>query len=197
MSAAARHRRRRRSGGYTLIEVMMALAVLTAGAVGIVGMQQAAIRGNMISRQITTANNLAQLWIDRLQRDSIHWTNSSSTASVADLANTTYLKNVTAAGSTPAWFVPVPGTSIPEAAAFDYYGRDTTTAGAMYYCANIRLAWVYPGRAMRGDVRIWWARTSNQATTGLAACNGGAVAPTGNFNVRMVQASTVLRPVAL
>ena len=92
--APSRRRSVRRRAGYTLIEVMMALGVLTAGAVGLMAMTQASTRGNMEAREMTVATQLTQRWMERLRRDAMNWTASSRTLNPLQLANTTYLRTV-------------------------------------------------------------------------------------------------------
>jgi prepilin-type N-terminal cleavage/methylation domain-containing protein len=189
--------------GYTLIEVLMALAILTAGAVGIMALQQAATRGNMEARQMTTATVVAQRWVERLRRDNLNWTAASNTHNVIALAGTSYLRNVTLPGNAPVWFVPTPPALSGEAASFDFYGQDTTDGGQMHYCTQLRLEWIYPGRAMRADVRVWWSRRAQgtDRNIGIGAADryancGAAVSPdtlTNDFNARMVYTTTVLR----
>lgn len=192
-------RSRAARAGYTLIEVMMALGVLTAGSVAIMGMLQASTRGNMEARQMTTGNQLAQVWIERLRRDGLTWTTTPLSPTnapqvAATVATTTYLRRVPTAGAAEPWFVPVP-TTAGETANFDFYGADLTEEATPHYCTNVRLGWVFPGQAMRADVRIWWARRSNG--TAAANVNGCQAADlntlTTNPDVRMVYASTVIR----
>ncbi|HJL14950.1 MAG TPA: hypothetical protein RMH99_04800 [Sandaracinaceae bacterium LLY-WYZ-13_1] len=198
-----RIRRRRRRGGYTMIEVMMALGVLTAGAVGIMAMQAAATRGNLEARRMTTASQLAQRWVERLRRDAVQWRSGSPTVNPVLMNDTDYLRLTTAPGGSPSWFVPTPPATSGETANFDHYGRDLTAGATPHYCTNIRLAWLYPGRAIRADVRVWYLRrsTGTQAdptSSGRAALAGCApgVDPntlTGDFRIRAAHASTVLR----
>ncbi|MGF1466682.1 MAG: prepilin-type N-terminal cleavage/methylation domain-containing protein [Sandaracinaceae bacterium] len=190
-----------RRRGYTLIEVLMALAVLTVGAAGILGMHRAATRGNMIAREISTATQLAERWVGRLRRDSLHWTQPATTANPLLLTQTSYLDQVPAPGNAIPWFVPAPPGGTGEFANFDYYGRDTATPGEMHYCTNVRLEWIYPGRAMRADVRIWFARRGTGRENigsdmqNLAGCAGGGDPNglTNDFRVRAVYTSTVIR----
>jgi prepilin-type N-terminal cleavage/methylation domain-containing protein len=199
--SAQRHVRRRRAAraGYTLIEVMMAVAVMTAGAVGIMALHQATMRGNLDARQVATATHLAGTWIERLQRDAQGWSQGGPTAVFTPLmlAQTRYLNLVPARGTAPTWFVPGPSTAT-ESATFDHWGRDTLIGGQMEYCTNVRLQWVYVAQAMRADVRVWWARRSPSATGGaaLAQCAPGTDPNTLTnrlADVRFVYASTVIR----
>ncbi len=179
----------------------MALGVLTAGAVGLMAMTQASTRGNMEAREMTVATQLTQRWMERLRRDAMNWTASSRSLNPVLLANTTYLRTVPNPGAAALWAVPIPPAASPETANFDYYGRDTTDLTAMHYCTNIRLEWLYTGRAMRADVRVWWLRRLTGSSTpdpGRAAL--GQCAPglnpntlTNSWSVRMTYASTIIR----
>lgn len=199
-------RRVKRRAGYTMIEVMMALGVLTAGSVAIMAMHQAATRGNLEARQITTANQIAQQWVERLRRDALNWTAASNGTAIDPtlLARTAYLNRVPAPGTVPSWFVPVAPTgglasATGETPNFDFYGEDVAGDGTPHYCTNLRLEWLFPGQAMRADVRVWWLRRTNgpRAATGpdLTNCAPGINpdALTGNSDVRMVYTSTVIR----
>lgn len=195
-----RRRTSRNTAGYTIIEVMMAIGVLTAGAVGIMAMIQASTRGNMEAREVTTGAQLAQRWVERLRRDALNWTRSTTVADPTLLVNTQYLNNVTSAGTGATWFVPVPEPTSGESAAFDYYGQDTTNPVDMHYCTNVRLEWLYLGRAMRADVRVWWLRRASgqvddPSRATLAQCASGLDPNTltNDWRVRMAYASTVIR----
>ena len=83
------HRRRQ---GFTLVEVMVSLGIMTIGAMAVLAMQQQIIRGNMHARQLTTATQIAQNVIERLKIDSLSWT-----AAGLPPNTTIYLKNVTPA----------------------------------------------------------------------------------------------------
>jgi type IV pilus assembly protein PilV len=197
--SVVRTRPRRRRAGYTLIEVMMAIGVMTAGAVALMALQQATTHGNYEARRRTTATELCATWIERLHRDAMQWNigGPGIPFSPLNLARTRYLRNVAAPGTPALWQVPVPPPDSGESSAFDLWGRDTTDPNAMMFCTNIRLAWVYVGQAMRADVRIWWPRSSASARTrDLGRCGAG-LAPesltTRTRDIHFVYASTVLR----
>lgn len=191
---------RRKTDGYTLVEVMMALAVLATGAVGILGIHQAVMRGNYEARQVATATNIASTWIERLQRDAVGWSRggpSITFSPATDLLQTRWLRSVPARDAAPTWFVPAAAGD--QRATFDHFGRDTAATDEMRYCTNVRLQWVYFGQAMRADVRVWWTRRTPSAQVGgLAGCNGGNLETlhTRRRDVGFVNASTVIRWVA-
>lgn len=154
-SAEPPRQRRTRRPGYTMIEVMMAIGVMTVGSMGIYALQQAVLRGNQEARQMTVATNLAYSWANRLKRDALTW----NTEGAGGLTNTTYLSGVPLSPEVGEWVLPVPVTSA-ESYAFDYLGNDTRAEGDIMYCTNVRLRWAVPDQAIRADIRVWWARAS-------------------------------------
>lgn len=69
---------RHTDGGFTLIEVMIALVVLLVGMLGVMGMQYYSITGNTTSREMRIATSLSQDIIEQLK-----------TAPYADMASST------------------------------------------------------------------------------------------------------------
>src|SRR5262245_14163143 len=113
-------RRRSQRQGFTLVEVMVSLGVMTIGAMAILGMQQQIIRANIHARQVTTATQIAQNVIERLKLDGLSWTAPGIPAGP-------YLRNVTP-GAIGA-FQTLPFLTMTNGAntrfwsnSFDYYG---------------------------------------------------------------------------
>ncbi|HEX8951388.1 MAG TPA: prepilin-type N-terminal cleavage/methylation domain-containing protein [Polyangia bacterium] len=61
-------RRRRPRGGFTIIELIIAMALTTVGLVGLVALQSIAIRGNMMSRNFGEAIGIAQQRLELAER---------------------------------------------------------------------------------------------------------------------------------
>jgi len=59
---------RRKEGGFTLLELLMALAILGVGLLGIVKMQMQSGFGNMTARNRTAAVNLARSKVEEFRR---------------------------------------------------------------------------------------------------------------------------------
>ena len=57
-------RRKGREAGFTLLEVIVAISILTFGILAVASMQSAAIRGNQLGYRLTEGSTLAQ---DRLE----------------------------------------------------------------------------------------------------------------------------------
>ncbi len=188
-----RAHRRSRTQGYTLVEVMMAMAILAVGATGIMSLQTAATRGNQEANEMGTATRISEWWLDRLRLDALNWRLGGPGAlpSPAMFANTQYMGAMPAVGGT-AWFVPTETTAaagLPDANQLGFNGNPGTAAGTVHFCTQVQLTWVYPGTALRADVRVFWRRRQWTSTAGVAACP--EVPPRLDFHV--VSASTILR----
>jgi type IV pilus assembly protein PilV len=202
---------RRRRGGFTLIEVMMALAVMTVGAMGIMALQQATTRGNRQARHMTKATQVTRLWLERARRDALLW-NTGSAAGLRTANGPLYLSAIPDPGAgASAWFAPYDETNAPDQSyGFDYQGNDTTTADEMRYCTHLKLEWAEPGDTIRVEARTFWHRGdqgSQDATFSdrrlFSDCGRGdeatvtaelAAVPS---RLRAVSASTVVRWTAL
>ncbi len=162
--------------GYTVVEVMMALAVLTLGAAGVIALQKVTLIGNNYPRNLTTANVIAQGWMERMRVDALSW---NEPAGLPDIGETKWLTKVT---STTDWFSPdltTAGTSpigSPQAdiTGADVYGGD---GSATAYCAQVRLTrfstdptlWAL-SRMIRVEVRVYWDKSGRQIS-----CDPGAL----------------------
>jgi prepilin-type N-terminal cleavage/methylation domain-containing protein len=195
--------RRPRRQGFTLVEVMVSIGIMTIGGMAVLAMQQQLIRANMHARELTTATQIAQNWIERLKLDALAWN------AIGDLSQTRYLNLVPAPGTIGTfgrivpWTATRAGVSELQSGAYDYYGDALDTTGGspagLHFCASMRLSWIYDNRrAMRADVRVFWPRAGEAA---LAAdyprCNDddAALNPAGTRidNYHIVYLSTVLK----
>jgi len=174
MRRASSFARRRRRSGFTLIEVFVSLVVMTIGAMAIIALQQHSIRSNVHARQLTAAMQIAQRWVERFKQDSHTWVQPAALAGPPTaptvLANTRYLSRI---NISPNVYQAIPNVSASVSNAFDYMGNDVVnTSGETVYCAAFRPSWVYFGRAMRVDVRVWWARAGNRILSDFPGCDG-------------------------
>lgn len=166
-----------RRAGYTLVEVMTAVVVMTIGAAGILAMQGASVHSNQDAGEISTAVNFGTTWLERVKRDARLWTAVGNTS----LDQTKYLKAVNTAADT--WVLPARDAN--ESAAADYYGFDTTDAAQAYFCVNLRMNVVHAfnpvtggvtatadANAVRVDARIWWHRNAADTDRSLPCLAG-------------------------
>lgn len=152
-----------RRAGYTLIEIMVAVGIMTVGGVGIMAMQQATTRGNNFARNNAVATHINGVWANRMRRDARNWSVAGQPPAAAQ-----YLTAVPAVPATiGTWFLPAPTTVVPdstgttpESAAADFQGMDVNPAGGFEYCTHVRLRWIVPNQQVRADIRTWWNRVS-------------------------------------
>jgi type IV pilus assembly protein PilV len=196
-SILGRHERGARRAGFTLIEVMVAVGLMTVGALSVMAMQQAATRGNLEARQIGTASEVTHRWIERLRRDALLWVAPGTPS------QTVYLKVLGANGTTG--FVRPTADAATDpliSPGFDFYGLPTFETSAMTYCSLLRLTWVRTGATLRADVLTWWPRRSSPDDTerkSFNACGEGQVNEVlteldrAESSLRSVRASILLR----
>ena len=185
--------------GYTMVEVLAAMAVLGAGLLGIVAMQSTAVNANQRAQEVTMATNLARRWQDRLRRDSYQWTSPSQTNPLSNIAATWYLSRI-GSSTTTNWYVPdPPATSVAaltETAAFDYFGNDVPTNDARaYYCTQVRLTSLIPNELLRAEVRIWWYRQGGVRPMTYNDCARSATADvsTDTTNIRSIYVAQTIQ----
>ncbi len=162
-SAVKRHRPSRMGwarAGYTMVEVMMGLAILAVGATGIISLQQFTIRGAQNGRASVTAANVASTWVERLRTEAIDWNNPDN----SDLSAMTgvYLKELIKVANVPATAV---GTwvNLPDNAQ-TILGENASTAIAddAAFCTHFRGTWLGPAGTtdtLRLEVRTFWAKS--------------------------------------
>lgn len=145
---------------FTLVEVMIAIGIMTVGSLGILSMHHAVTRANRESREMNTAIAVTETWIERVERDALLWT--AQGFNTVELQNTAYLRQIAGVAEQTAWFKPLPPSQPPnepgESWAFDHFGSDTITEAEMKYCVNLRITWLRQGSSARVDVRTFWLR---------------------------------------
>ena len=173
-------RSQRRSRGYTVLEVMVALAVLTVGAAGVVAMQKTAVLGNARARDLATANAIAATWAERLRADGLMWTEVSG---LSYLDNTSWLKVVakdfpSIAGDEGVWIRPAANWTKGVSYQANVQGLDTdpvVTNSEAAFCTNIRLVQMLP-TMIRAEIRVFWLRNlgGGTAVANTALCSDAA-----------------------
>src|SRR5580700_4018709 len=122
---------------YTIVEVLLSMTVFAIGASAVMSMQKATLQGNLDARKTDMANSIARMWIERIRRDAMQWTQASAAPANAKLLgyiDTGWVRPDAYAGNTP-----------PVSPGFDILGRDISTAGLTpsggaappVFCVNI------------------------------------------------------------
>jgi type II secretory pathway pseudopilin PulG len=162
-------RSRSRSRGYTVVELMISLAVFSAGVTGIMTMQRTAVSANRMARNVALAGSIAQAWQAQLANDASLWR--------ANFTGTTWLKSLATEGVNDSWQLPAHDITRNFGPRFDALGNPDTDASE--FCVHIRLSWLYANTAdsvgvtgtagngtVRTDVRVFWPREGAERVTG-------------------------------
>ncbi len=186
-----------RTHGFTLVEVMVAVAIMTVGTVGLLSMHQSALLANRASRMMAQGNTINRNWIQRVQRDAFQWNEAGFSA--AELGNTEYVSELVNELDTTGWFKPEPADTT-KSWGFNWVGGDTRTAADIRFCTHIRLSWVRFLHSVRVDARTFWVREgirgSTEASSYSGYCGGGdpdTLDLNTKVNIRAIYASTVVR----
>ena len=184
MSAIVFTRRARRSrfwrkalkaAGYTAVEVMIGITLVSIGAAAVISMQRGAIQANLDARKMDMANSIAREWLERLRRDSMLWTLPSPVMPTGNnYASSKLLSTYLAYNSnaTNNWVYPnayLATAAVPDGVSvgFDILGRDLMPAdivgtnakpSSAVFCVNIRLNWLVLNQLIRAEVRVFWRR---------------------------------------
>jgi type IV pilus assembly protein PilV len=158
---------RRWRRGYTIVELMMAIAVFAIGVSGIIAMQKVAAAANQHSRALSLATNIAQAWQDQLNADASLYTRTNG------FTFTKWLAPLQTSTQTT-WFRPPYSTTLQMGAAFDGLGKplsdDADQVAQAQFCVHLRLVRLYPSPAdvgidvVRTEVRVIWPRTEGAAS---------------------------------
>jgi len=155
-------RNKRHQAGFTLIEVMIAIGIMTVGSLGILSMHHAVSGANRSAHEMNTALAITERWMERIERDSLSWSEPGINSST--LTGTTYFAPLANTTSGTDWLTPTPASS-DESYAADYFGNDGSDRGPTKYCTNMRMRWLRQGRSARVDVRTFWYRAGHMPGT--------------------------------
>lgn len=91
----------REAAGFTLMEVLVAMTILSVGLLGVAGLTTGVIKGNLYSKNVTSATVVAEQMIEEVQR--VGYTNANSLAGTAtvSMGGTTYTRQTTVNNATP------------------------------------------------------------------------------------------------
>jgi hypothetical protein len=185
----------RRTRGYTVVELMMSLAVFATGVTGIIAMQRATVTSNQHAKNLGLATGIAQAWLSQLTADATLWNTTVTT--------TNWLTTI--AASNGEWQLPTWNPTLGFGPQFNAFGAPVETDGV--FCAQIRLTWLYGDAspvqpagaqgngAIRTEVRVFWprdgvTRVQNDCTNGDAATVTAVGTATSTYHF-VVQATAV------
>jgi len=193
---------KRLARGYTVVELMMSLAVFATGVTGIIAMQRATITTNQVARNVAVANGIAQAWLTQLQSDGTLWQ-----PKVVPAITPVWL--LTANASNGLWQLPAWNATRQFGPQFDGFGAPVQANPQ--FCAQIRLTWLYGDGTSQGglngnglirtEVRVFWPRDTlgtagfdaGDCTDNTQATVDGVAAKTTKYHFA-VQAGAVRQP---
>lgn len=155
--------RHKRARGYTVVELMMSLAVMAIGLSGVIAMQKVTLSSNGHARKLALGTRLAQSWLDELAADASQWNDTN------DFGETDWLIQVGAEDTENAnWFRPVYSANRNFGPAFDALGNAVETADYdddAHFCTDLRLTWLHGQETfkkgaglIRAQVRVFWRK---------------------------------------
>lgn len=151
---SSRQRARRR--GYTLVELMMALALFAVAVLGIISMQKITVASNAHAKNVALAQRIAQAWAGQLEMDATAWRNAGAFGGG-------WLNDANV------WQRPGYIDARGFGGAFDALGNPLTddNSGKAQFCTHVRMTWLYPATmgtggngVLRAEIRVFWLRDS-------------------------------------
>jgi prepilin-type N-terminal cleavage/methylation domain-containing protein len=143
---------RGRQRGYTLVELMMALALFTVAVIGIIALQKIVIVSNAHAKNVAIAQRIAQAWAGQLEMDGTEW-------------RTTFGNGWLNAANV--WQRPPYIADRQFGGAFDALGNplNDNELSRAAFCSHVRMAWLFPatmgtaGNGMlRAEIRVFWLK---------------------------------------
>jgi prepilin-type N-terminal cleavage/methylation domain-containing protein len=176
MSARRLARFRAPQRGYTLVELMMALALFTVAMLGIISMQKITVVSNAHAKNVAIAERIAQSWGAQLEMDATTWRGA-----LGGFLNKDGF-----------WQRPAYISARTFGAAFDALGNplsdSSTDLAKARFCTHVRMSPLYPdtmnvggNSTLRAEIRVFWQRDGEapvDTTSSMCAAQTAAQAQT-------------------
>lgn len=175
MTKMTQHARCRSAAGFTVLEVLVATLMLGIGLVGIMGMQATSAVANRSTYNTRVATELAESIYERVKRDALEWTASSTPPSESWLMRA-YNSRLTVAAELPSTPEEEIGSWTRDSGTFSKLpmmndlgiqflndGTNTSTSvqqtRGQRFCVEYRMNDIVPDEMVQLSVRVLWART--------------------------------------
>jgi prepilin-type N-terminal cleavage/methylation domain-containing protein len=165
MSGVTRRRRRANQRGYTLVELMMALALFAVAVLGIIAMQKITVTSNAHAKNVAMAERIAQAWAGQLEMEATTWRTTFGSGWLNDSnlwQRPAYIEDREFGGAFDALGNPLKDDELSKAA----------------FCTHVRMAWLYPntmavgGNGMlRAEIRVFWLRDNEKPLDSTSLCS--------------------------
>ena len=185
--------------GFTILEVLIAVLVLTIGIIGIIGIQTIAIVSARATNNMRNASVLAETQLERLRRDSVLWVRSigwdtSSSLGRAMASPGNWVRPAAEPAVDDVTYNQLGLPKLPESTRLGD-GAETYTQLNSNFCLFYRVTRLGDESLGRVEGRVVWAR--NEAGDLLLSQGCDTVMDPTNFgsdSLSEVVASTVLAP---
>jgi prepilin-type N-terminal cleavage/methylation domain-containing protein len=103
MNRLAKYPRAKSHGGFTLLEVLVAIVILTIGLLGTAGLTTGVIRGNHYSKNITSATAAAQTKLETIKSGGYSYATATNFPNdTVSMGGTTFTRATTITSNSPA-----------------------------------------------------------------------------------------------
>jgi len=159
--------------GYTIVELMMALAIFSVGITGIVALQTISANSNAHAKNLAVATAHARAWQDRLAVDAKLWGGEERWP----IGGTRWLQRVLVADND--WEMPTAdadGEFGPAAGPLGDFVDEAASPQDVVFCTHIRLTNILdelnnPGSGLiRTEVRVFWPKGATAWSSGSNYC---------------------------
>ena len=150
------------NSGYTIVEVMVTVAVATLGFIAIVDLQSSSLRGLANARNTTVAIHQAEHFIEMVRAETLQCSPALGTPDCDFLPNDTVGDAFRTYGTNADNALSPAGIS-PG----DYDSgivEEFPTTHQRQLCIQYRSTWVIPNRVMRLDTRVLWPEENTDLT---------------------------------
>jgi len=155
------------TAGFSLVEVLIVIAITTIGFLALVNLQIGTLRGVGTSRSMMQAVNLSEHFIETLKSEGLPWTGDASVlTSQPAVFPHLRLAGAPTDGGGSGWVRAYQSTET-DSRVGPLGIDDTWNAGVAMevdpdrerrFCVHYRLTWVVPNYLIRADVRTLWMR---------------------------------------
>lgn len=202
--------------GFTMVEVMMGLAILAVGAAAVIALLKFTVLGTLDSRHVANASIVGASYIERIQTAALMW-NQFDNSDLAEMDGTVVpvsdnpapnfgtmvnaFAGALAPGVPSAWahFGAPDASAIPVNGAMTTIDGDVTANPAQAaYCTHVRVTWVSGpdrppvgtpgGDSFRVEIRTFWARSGRTVGDECALTPGSLDAMFANPGVSLAVA---------
>jgi len=170
LARLVRRGQRSSAGGYTAVELVMAIGIFAIGVTGVFAMQRVTSGANAHAKNVAIATFAAESWLERLAVDATIWTQKDLLAS----GKTTWL-DLLATADTTEWILPAASGSFGPG--FDPLGAYAANTSASF-CTHLRLTRLLPepNGLIRAEVRVFWPKPGPRWTGATSYCPATASA---------------------